>query len=449
MTAPLKSQMKPTTWVRAAAGALLLAAGAAMASAATAQPIRFKFSFSSATVVGYTHVSPAVRYSDDTGYGFEPGPDITAQAEAGGNPLTAGHVTSDQPFFFSVRIPEGNYRVTVTLGDAQAESTTTVKAELRRLMVEQARAAAGQFITRTFPVNVRTPQIPGGGTVGLLGREKQKTPGGEWFAWDDKLTLEFSGAHACVCSVEIEPAGSGLTTVYLIGDSTVCDQPAEPFNSWGQMLTRWLKPGVVVANHAESGERAAEFYAERRMDKIMSTLEAGDYVFVQFGHNDMKPASKEPVETYAKLFGQFVADARRKGAIPVLITPVSRETFDDSGKIANSFGDYPEAVRRVAKEQNVALIDLQKMSAAFYEALGKGRAQVAFANEREQTHHSDYGSYEIAQCIVQGIIDNKLPLARSIVDGWKTFDPSHPALFADFKLPADPKIVRVQTPKGN
>src|SRR5207253_2827410 len=166
----------------------------------------------------------------------------------GKNALRSDFCTSNQPFYFSVTLPEGNYDVTVTLGDAQEETTTTVMAELRRLMLERVQTARGKFVTRRFTVNVRTPQIAGDGEVKLKDREKTN----EWWAWDEKLTLEFNNSHPSVCAIEI--ARVEAPTIYLLGDSTVCDQPSEPYNSWGQMLTRFFKPGIAIANNAESGE---------------------------------------------------------------------------------------------------------------------------------------------------------------------------------------------------
>src|SRR5207237_9119949 len=126
--------------------------------------------------------------------------------------------------FFSVKVPEGNYRVTVTLGDAAGESTTTVKAELRRLMLENVKTAAGQHQSQMFIVNVRRPEIAGVGEVRLKDREKTA----EGWAWDEKLTLEFSGVRPCVCGVEVARADD-VPTIYLLGDSTECDQPGEPY----------------------------------------------------------------------------------------------------------------------------------------------------------------------------------------------------------------------------
>jgi lysophospholipase L1-like esterase len=418
------------------------------ARAQSTRPDSWKFLFSGATASGYKTVPADAIYNDSDGFGFEPGSKIESESSGGSDPKQAGDVTSKTPFYFSVKVPEGNFRITLTLGDAHNPTNTTVKAELRRLELEAIQTTAGQWVTRTITTNVRQPEIPGGGQVRLKPRESQKTPGGEWRAWDDKLTLEFSGSHPAVCAVEIEKADD-LPTVYLCGDSTVCDQPAEPFNSWGQMLPRWFKPNVVIANEAESGETLPAFYGEKRVDKFMSTLKQGDYVFIQFGHNDMKAPQTEPPEKYKEYYARLAAEAIAHGATPVILTPVSRKTFGPDGNITNSFGGYPDEVRALAKEKNISFIDLQNISAKMYAAIGKSEIQSAFANEKESTHHSDYGSYEIARCVVQAIIDNKLPLADSITDDWTTFDPAHPLMFKQFTLPLDEKVGQTPTPLGN
>src|ERR1035441_8089831 len=199
---------------------------AAIAVAQTAPPA-LKFNFGAATAApGYTEVLATTLYSDDFGYGFEPGATLTAVHRGGGDPLRDDFITSDTPFYFSVKVPEeGNYKVTVTLGDREAESVTTVKAELRRLMLERVRLAPGKFETQSFIVNVRTPRIPGGGEVRLKDREKTS----EARAWDNRITLEFSDARPAVCGLEIEKA-DGITTIFIAGDSTSTDQPIEPWN---------------------------------------------------------------------------------------------------------------------------------------------------------------------------------------------------------------------------
>lgn len=346
-----------------------------------------------------------MTYSDSSGFGFE------------------------HPNVFSVAVPEGNYKVTITLGDPRAAGDTTIYAELRRLMLEHAVTKPGARETRTFIVNVRRPEIPGGGLVHLKDRETTT----ETRAWDDRLTLEFTGPHPAVAALDIERVA--LPTVYLLGDSTMCDQPLEPFNSWGQMITRFLKPDVAVANHAESGESLAGALAARRLDKIWSEIKNGDYLFVQFGHNDMKSTEAGALPTFTDRMKRVVDEARRGGAIPVLVTSVSRRTFDADGKkITDSFKGYTQAVREIAREKSVPLIDLQSSSATFYEALGPERSHQAFATMQEGTHHNDYGSYEIAKCVLNGIKDAKLGLAKYIVDDFKGFDPAKPDPIDAFKM---------------
>ena len=397
----------------------LLAFGLAIAIAVTIHAQTLKTSYK----IEFGPDKPAA-YSDERGYGFESG------------------VTSDKPFYFSFAVPEGNYRVTVELGDREGESTTTIKAELRRLMVEKVHTARGQLKKVSFIVNVRTPLISTGGEVKLKPREKTM----EAAAWDNKLTLEFSNSEPKVASIAIEHAD--VPTLYIAGDSTSTDQPREPFNSWGQMLTRFFKPEIAVANHGESGESLKSFIGEKRLDKVASIIKPGDWLFIQMGHNDQKEKGEGvgAFTTYKASLKRFIEVAREHGATPVLITSMNRLTFDADGKITNSLGDYPEAVRQTAREEKVALIDLNAMSKPFYEALGPVKAHVAFAGN-DTTHHSDYGSYELAKCIVQGIKDAKLPLTKYLVD-MPQFDPAHPDSPDAFDIPPDPAVM-TERPYGN
>lgn len=432
--------------------------GAAPSAFGVEQPTAFKFAFNPGKVApGYTQVLPTAVYTNGLGYGFEPGAIVTAVDRGGDDPLHGGFVTSDKPFLFSVALPEGNYTVTVTLGDQTGESVTTVKAESRRLMLEKVVTAPGKFETRTFTVNIRNSKVPpplqnapGNDHVELNNREQNAN--GLVFHWDDKLTLEFNNTRPCVCALEIAKVDD-VPTVFVTGDSTVTDQTREPGASWGQMLTRFFKPGVAVANHAESGETLKSFITELRLDKVLSQMKKGDYLFIQFGHNDEKQnwpqTYVEASTTYKAYLKVFIAEARRRGATPVLVSPVQRRNFEANGKIRNSHGDYPEAVRQVAKEENVAFIDLTAMSVVFYEALGPEKSPLAFGGGgRDITHHNNYGAYELAKCIVQGIKDNKLDLAKYIVDEFHGFDPAHPEPVESFSMPASPGRTTV-APRGN
>jgi len=391
-----------------------------MANAVAAQPAK------TPAHVDLTKIAPTELYSNDTGLGYE--------KAATGNP----------PYYFSVRVPEeGNYRVTVKLGSKDAATVTTIKAELRRLMVPKVETKAGEFVTRTFIVNIRRPQIAGGGEVRLKDREKAN----EAWAWDDKLTLEFTNSHPGATTIDIEKANN-IPTLYLAGDSTSTDQSGEPFNSWGQMITAFFKPDIAVANNGESGESLRGFIGEKRLAKVMSVIKPGDFLMIQMGHNDQKEKGEGvgALTTYKSDLKRFIAEARSHGATPILVSPMNRLTFDDAGKITNSLGDYPEAVRQAAREENVAMIDLNAMSKPFYEALGPVEAHKAFAGN-DTTHHSNYGSYELAKSIVQSMKDQKLPLAKYLVD-MPHFDPAHPDAIASFDIPAEP-VGRAETPYGH
>lgn len=377
-------------------------------------------------------------YTPERGHGFDLG---TVSDQAG------------NPFYFSVSVPEGNWRVTVEFG-ATTAGDTTVKAESRRLMVEGLKTAPGETRRRTFIVNVRNTSVPppeknapGGSAVVLNDREQGS------FTWDDKLTLEFNGPAPAVRSITIKP-GAG-PTVFLLGDSTVTDQRWEDGASWGQMLPRFFKPEIAVANHAESGETLKSFVTGLRFAKVLSQLQAGDWVFLQFGHNDQKQnwpqTYVEANTTYRAWLRTYLAEIRRLGATPVLVTSPQRRVFTPEGKVRNTHGDYPAAVRAVATEENVALIDLEAASRAFYETLGPEKSPLAFGNGgKDATHHNNYGAYELAKAVAEGIRTTPAlaKLAALLTDDFAGYDPARPDDPAAFALPASPQRSDVR-PRGN
>jgi len=362
---------------------------------------------------------------------------------------------ADRTAPFTARVSqEGNYRVTVTLGDAVAETKTTIKAELRRLMVaDEIQTARSEIKRVSFIVNVRTPKIAAvkGIAAGEVRLKAPRETTQEAWAWDDAITLEFSNPRA-VRTVEIEPVE--VPTIFLLGDSTVCDQSKEPYNSWGQMLTRFFKPEVAIANHGESGETYRDSIGRRRLDKILSVMRPGDWLIMQFGHNDQKQiaaGSGGPFTTYQAEIKKHVDAVRARGGTPVIVSPMERRTFDEAGKVKPTLGDYAEAARRSARELGVAFIDLNAMSKPFYEALGPEKSARAFAapgGKVDNTHHNNYGSYELAKCIVQAIREQKLPIAQYVVDDFKGFDPSHPDDPDAFAVPASGDFTN-QRPLGD
>ncbi|WP_414663779.1 GDSL-type esterase/lipase family protein [Horticoccus sp. 23ND18S-11] len=408
-----------------------------------------------AAAPGHVQVTPGTLYSRERGHGFEPGATVTAMSRSGSDALHDGFVTSPTPFHFTVRLPrEGNYRVTVTLGDAAGASTTTIKAELRRLMVETVKIPQGDHTRVSFIVNTRTPRIQQTGTI-AAGEVRLKAPREstqEAWAWDDALTLEFADAQPALCAVVIEPVQ--VPTVFLLGDSTVCDQMREPYASWGQMITRWFKPVVAVANHGESGETYRDSIGRRRLDKILSVMQPGDWLIMQFGHNDQKQIAAKsgaPFTTYKEELKRHVDGARARGGIPVIVSPMERRGFDDAGQVRPSLIEYADAARQAAQELQVAFIDLNAMSKVLYAALGPEKSTVAFATpggKVDNTHHNNYGSYQLAKCIVQAIREQRLPLGLWIVDDFTPFNPAQPDDPATFTVPASGEFTN-QRPLGD
>ncbi len=433
----------------------LLSALCFSGAAHAAEQTSWKFDFGSgAAALGTLKVTPDTVFTVERGYGFEPGARLSAIESTVPNAAHRDFITSDKPFSFSVALPEGNYSVTAILGDAEGKSVTTIKAEARRLMLEKVQTAPGQFVMPTFTVNVRRPQIAEGRVVGLNTREKNA------LNWDDKLTLEFSNRRPCVAGLKITKTDDAIT-LFLAGDSTVTDQAAEPWSSWGQMLPRFFKPGVAVANHAESGRALYSFRSERRFDKILSTIKPGDYLFIQFGHNDQKDKSpgSGPFTTYKQNLKQYIVEARKKGALPVLVTPMERRRWDGD-KPLQTLADFAEAARQTGQEENVPVIDLHAMSLRFYGALGPEKSKKAFVhyaagtfsgqNEalKDDTHFNAYGGYQLAKSVVEGIKTQVPVLAKFLTDDTVPFDPSHPDDVEKWSLPLS-SATTVARPEGN
>lgn len=415
---------------------------------AKAQATSYKFDFGNGKAKpGFTQVKPDKAYTD--AYGFDFG--TTAQAVLGKG-KTGGYITADKPFYFSTAVPEGNYKVTLTLG-GNAASLTTVKAESRRLMLEKIATKPGEVKKVSFIVNVRKPEIGTTDRVKLKPRENGKLD------WDDKLTIEFD-ENPAISAIEIEKVDNQIT-VYLAGNSTVVDQDDEPWAAWGQMIPRFFKPGVAISNHAESGLTLGSFMGSKRLDKVMSTIKPGDYLFIEFGHNDQKEKGPNdgPYKSYTERFKTFISRAREKGAIPVIVTSTSRRSFDADGKTVNTLGDYPAAARKVAEDEKVALIDLNAMTAKFYDAMGVEPSKKAFVHYpantfpgqdkalEDNTHFNPYGAYELAKCIVEGIKASDLKLKKFLID-MPAFNPSQPDAIDSFSWPMSPKNSTIK-PDGN
>ena len=200
-----------------------------------------------------------------------------------------------------------------------------------------------------------------------------------------------------------------MNTIYLIGDSTV-DDFREPFRGWGWSLPAFVRPGITVRNHALSGCSTRSFLEKGLFEPVAAALAPGDLLLIQFGHNDEKDDERhtDPHTTYTENLWRYCRTAMEKGAQPVLFTPVARRFFSGDTSILYTHGEYPLAVRTLARERGIPLCDLKKDSRALYLRLGKERTAELFVRlapgenaeypegHEDFTHFNAFGSRVIA-----------------------------------------------------
>jgi DNA sulfur modification protein DndE len=221
----------------------------------------------------------------------------------------------------------------------------------------------------------------------------------------------------------------GEPVIFLAGDSTMADKPLEgnPERGWGQMFPLYVREGVTVENHAMNGRSTKSFLAQGRWDSLCSRLHPGDYVLIEFGHNDGKQADTNrytPAQTgYRQNLTRFIRDVRERAAFPVLLTPIARRKFDDRGELVDTHGEYPVVMREVAAKEDVPLIDMQKMSADLLLELGPEKSKELYLwvppgiypalpeGKKDDTHLVEAGARVMAGIVARGIRELGLPLA--------------------------------------
>ncbi|HVS71525.1 MAG TPA: rhamnogalacturonan acetylesterase [Phycisphaerae bacterium] len=349
-------------------------------------------------------IRPPAAYLDDDGYGFVDSSAVRGEATGAEAP---------EYLRFDVKLPDGNYDVSLLLGNPSKETDVSVKAEAHRGMATNIHTNPRQAVTVNFTVNVHTNKL-------LIPIDT-----------DGRLTVEVVGKNPSLMKYDVKPNDTAAT-VYIAGDSTACDWDDPPWSSWGDMLPLMFKPGTVaVADRASSGRSSKSFIDEKRLADILDTMKQGDYLLIQFGHNDQKTDEArhtDPETTFKSTLQIYIDEARKRGATPILVTPMPRRNFTADGKIENTLGDYPKAIRELAAADKVALIDLNAEAGKFYEALGPDKSKTAFLfyppgtfpNHKEElkdnTHFNSYGAYELAKIIAHGIQQAGLPLAQDLTD---------------------------------
>lgn len=410
-------------------------------SSAEAQSYKFDFTPGKKAKDGYIKITSADRYNDTKGYGY----DLCSSPDG----------KSKAPFFFSVDVPDGNYHVTALIGSKRSAGETTLRGESRRLFFENVQTKKGELRPCSFVINKRDVHISEKENVRIKPRERSK------LNWDNKLTLEFNGDAPQLAELIIERA-ENITTLFLCGNSTVVDQDNEPWASWGQMMPRFFTDSVCIANYAESGESANTFIAAGRLKKALTQMKPGDYIFMEFGHNDQKQRGpgKGAFYSFMTSLKTFVDEARARGVHPVLITPTQRRSFDAAGKIQDTHLDFPDAMRWLAEKENIPLIDLHALTRILYEAMGVEESKHAFVHYpantypgqdkplEDNTHFNPYGAYQIAKCVIEGMKKAGLPFVQYLRPDYQGFNPAGPDARENFKW-NDYPFTEVEKPDGN
>ncbi len=223
-----------------------------------------------------------------------------------------------------------------------------------------------------------------------------------------------------------------IVHVYLIGDSTVSAYKHKfaPKMGWGQKISMFFYDQVIVHNAAVPGRSSKSFYEEGKFEKVKKRLGRGDYLFIQFGHNDAKRKDSkrytDPHTDYKIYLNKYIAEAREKGAVPILVTPVERRNFSSDGILIDTHGDYPAAMKQLAVEEDVPLIDLNAKSKQLFNKLGPNNTKQLFLwvepnkyhhfpnGKRDNTHLQELGATKIASLVVKEIEGLNIPLEEYV-----------------------------------
>lgn len=223
------------------------------------------------------------------------------------------------------------------------------------------------------------------------------------------------------------------THIFMVGDSTMANKREKniPEYGWGQVLQHFFNDSVLVDNHARNGRSSKSFIDEGLWEKVIIQVQKGDYVIIQFGHNDSKQSSDRftsPFTTYKHNLEKYVNETRAKKGIPILCTSIVRRHFNEDGTLKDTHGDYLTAVRQVVEEHEVYFIDMEAKTKKLVEEIGPEKSKQLFLHfdagiyplrpngAIDNTHLSLEGAYSIAGLAVEGMKELNLPLVRYLVN---------------------------------
>lgn len=380
------------------------------------------------------------------------------------------------PLSFKIDVPrQGNYKVTMTIYQpapiSEPEEDVLIFTGRRRLgyrgaLCDRTEALPGDD---AVPETWNRPDISDG--FGKSGRVLSRTmtvnvcdiiPRGHINVYVDKsiditVVADRPGLHEVVVE-EVE-----CPTIFIAGDSTVTDQSAEypyapgtSYSGWGQMLSAYLKENIAVSNHAHSGLTTASFREEGHYGIIEQYIRPNDYLFLQFAHNDQKLDALKAEEGYRRNLLRYIGECRGKGAFPVLVTPIARNTWKgNDGSYNDLLGEYAKACICVGEQEDVPVIDLHGRSMDFILAKGLEAAKAYFF-PGDYTHSNDYGAYLMAGLVAEEVAKvcgvRKEPAYRFLADcvtqgfgpwepGAKIVLPVKPAKYENILNPNDTELL--------
>ncbi|QYR22021.1 GDSL family lipase [Paenibacillus sp. sptzw28] len=350
---------------------------------------------------GYTKVLDNTQYSIGSRFGFADTTKAASEDRGAPDNLRRDFVMPGGTSF-DVDLPIGDYQVTLIAGDQTEANLMDVTAE----GITKARAvssAAGQFASVSFKIAII----------------------------DGQLNLTLAGANARINALVLTKLPNRVQgqvpNVYLAGDSTVMTYPSRfyPQAGWGQKIANYFTKDVTFTNRAIGGRSSKSFVRDGRLDNILTEIRPNDYLFIQFGHNDASSVPErhtDPYTTYKQYLAMYVDGARQRHAQPVLITPVGRRSWDSAGLFKNDFPDYYDAMKQVAAEKGVPLLDLNARSIAYYNTVGIEESKSLFFwlepgvypnwpnGVQDNTHFQEYGAEQIARLVSDGVRDLHLPI---------------------------------------
>ncbi|WP_317616735.1 fibronectin type III domain-containing protein [Arthrobacter sp. NamB2] len=360
---------------------------------------------SGALAPGAARLDPSSAYGATLRAGFVDPSKVTATDRGTPDATRSDFVTVGDTELV-VDLPNGDYTVGLTAGDAAGATDIAIVAE-QMTKVQPTTRTAGQYLEMSFDIAVV----------------------------DGQLNLDFAGAAANLNALTIkrraDRAQAPTPTVWVTGDSTVQTYRSDvaPQAGWGQMIDRYLDDDVAVDNRAIGGRSSKNFISQGRLDEVLRGIKPGDYLFVQFGHNDNSYGVDDrfaaPADYYEYL-RTYVDGARQRGATPVLVTPVSRRAFGPDGKAVVSFPAYVEAVQKLAAETGTPIVDLAASSRAYLDEIGAEAAKSVYLHVPagvypsrptgtvDDTHFQEYGAIQMARLVADGVAGLDIPLAAAV-----------------------------------